>query len=158
MVDSRGIWKIDLEPQKSWVVVFWTLEDSGKEFVWHGIDFPGPWKVRILRSCACVVVESRVLQNPPATEFYFWLLKGGYFRGDQHGLAYLQISTCLDYKLVDAFWGVGGRVLASLTMICRWFCWLQKSLRHKDKKIDMIASILMTGWLSRARSSGNEVI
>ena len=86
--------------QKIQASVFWTLEDSGKGIFWRGIDFPGPWKVRILRSC---VVELRVLQNPPATEFYFWLLKGGYFRVDQHGLAYLQISCCLDYKLVDTF-------------------------------------------------------
>ena len=86
--------------QKIVASVFWTLEDSGKGIFWRGIDFPGPWKVRILRSC---VVELRVLQNPPATEFYFWLLKGGYFRVDQHGLAYLQISCCLDYKLVDTF-------------------------------------------------------
>ena len=125
--------------QKCWVVVCWTLEDSGKGFFQHGIDFPGPWKVRwILRSC---VVESRVLQNPPATEFYFWLLKGGYFRVDQHGLAYLQISSCLDYKLVDTFhfWSVVGLVQSSLTMIevgskrvcvtkIKQLTWLQRTL------------------------------
>ena len=37
---------------------------------------------------------------PHATEFYFWPLKGGYFRVDQYGLAYLQISRPCD-KLVN---------------------------------------------------------
>ena len=75
------------------------------------------------RSGYCVLVT--VLSNcvyyriPQPPKFYFWLLKGGYFRVDQHGLAYFQITSCLDYKLVDTQWclAVACHVLPTLTMI-----------------------------------------
>ena len=93
--------KLILRPKNCGRCVFWTLEDSGKGFSGMALTSQD-----LERSGYCVLVttvELRVLQNPPATQFYFWLLKGGYFRVDQHGLAYLQISCCLDYKLVDTF-------------------------------------------------------
>ena len=147
MVDSRGIWKIDLEPKNCGLCVLdpWRLWEGD---FWRGIDFPGPWKVRILRSC---VVELRVLQNPPATEFYFWLLKGGYFRVDQYGLAYLQISRPCD-KLVNIIFPTEQLPLP----YSLWRKWLERVTNANDwQTIDCRvlawSNIGTTSWLQEIR-------
>ena len=84
--------------------VFSALEGSGKNFITFSCLVLASQDLE--RSGYCVLVFSRIActTESPATKFYFGLLKGSYFRVDQHGLlAYLQISSWRDYKLVDSF-------------------------------------------------------